>query len=1086
MRPCEHKPDRWLDHLYGLLNEAECRELADHVAQCPSCQQALSEAQRDQRRMARAACLFRNVPEFEAPAGEQPRIVAPAALETPSVSATLPLRKPVRRSLAQRLWPIWVAAAALLLAIFSGVEWHRRGTADREQAVADAKKQREAIEGKFVELKLQADADQQALGQQAKRDALRLSVIGPGQIHADAPSAYRVSARDLDGRVLAAKLEISLVRADSGDVIHRQTVDAAGEVDVVIPAGLKLTKDLRLEIAAKHGTREAVVREPVEAAPTTHVAHLALNKSTYQLGEVVFFRALALERYSLRPPTQTMPLKVALVNAKGENVLNVGVTADPSGIVSGELALVSSLPAGNYTVQIAAADPKVQIQAQRRSLEIVEQLGDLDILPQSTTYHPGQKAVFNVSARAADGKPLAEHSVSAKTDIANEPGVRATLVRALTNALGRAVLQFPIPDNFQGSRVNVAFEMRRPNKAGKFELIKVERSIAVAPSQLEVDIYPEGGELIAGLQQRVFFRVRTLSGETAAPDGALTLHSSKGLIAESKPGQSLGSFTFTPDPKETYTLRLPTGSGISEIKNPFEKLGIKAQGVVLRVPESVAPEANKSVRLEVQQAGPARQLLAVASCRGQVIAHQLLGASATRTEINLPSGVRGAVRITLYEVNEQRLIPLAERLIYRTPAQRLDIKATATNFESKQTAQVKIETRDESNAAATAWALALVVDDHYRAESRERNLPGHFLLAGDIGGDVADTPLLADDTPVSREAIDLFLGTFGWRRFVAPAQAEPAQFAKGESAPRLFSSVSATDEQARAQAVAEAGRELRKLQERIDHERQQLEDQRQTSAATLAAALTARGDFARLPMEYLRLAMGMLAAAAFLAGAIGMTIGLVRAARRRAATPAFAGAMGALGLCLALYFSTGFFQGADDQRPAGLLVAEGKPLPRIEVALDKNLAITTAAPWDGQVALADAARPTTPSAPKYAMDLSRSVAMAGSTAMLDTSRSQFTKHPEMQKRFQAAEKMQQTQSQPSADFGREFAHRHTNDLTGLQPTLLWQPRLRIENGQATLNFDVPPAPASYRVLIYGHTTDGRLGFSESRIDVKAK
>src|SRR5262245_51956569 len=263
---CNHNADRWLDHLYGLLNEAESRELADHVAQCRSCQAVLAEAQRDQQRMARAACLFRNVPEFEAPADEQPRVAAPAAMETPAVPATLSLRKPVRRSLAQRLWPIWVAAAALLLAIFSAVEWHRRGTADREQAVAGAKQQRDAIEGKFVELRLQADADRQAQWRQAKRDAFRLSVIGPGQIHADAPSAYRVAARDLDGRALDAKLDIRLVRADSGDVVHHQTMDAAGEVDVVIPAGLKLTKDLRLEVAAKHGAREAEIREPITAA----------------------------------------------------------------------------------------------------------------------------------------------------------------------------------------------------------------------------------------------------------------------------------------------------------------------------------------------------------------------------------------------------------------------------------------------------------------------------------------------------------------------------------------------------------------------------------------------------------------------------------------------------------------------------------------------------------------------------------------------------------------------------------------------------------------------------------------------------
>src|SRR5262245_8471619 len=402
MNVCEHNADRWLDYLYGLLNEAQSRELADHAAQCESCRAAMAEAQLDQRRMARAACLFRNVPEFEAPDDEQPRITAPAASKASPTPATLPLPNHVRRSLAQRLWPIWVAAAALLLAIFSGVEWHRRGMADRDQAVADAKKQRQAIDDRFAELKLRAHAEEQAIWDVAKRGAFRLSLIGPGQIHADGPSVYRAAVRDLDGRAFDAKLQVQLVRADSGDVIHRQTVDAEGEVDLVIPAGLKLTKDMRLEVFAKQhdllGAREAQIRESIQAAPATHVVHLALNKSTYQLGEAMFFRALALERYSLRPPAQGMPLKVALVNAKGETVLNVGVTADQSGIASGEFALLSSLPSGSYTVQVAPVDSKLPIQTQSRVVEIVERLADLDVVPQAATYRPGDKATLNVSA----------------------------------------------------------------------------------------------------------------------------------------------------------------------------------------------------------------------------------------------------------------------------------------------------------------------------------------------------------------------------------------------------------------------------------------------------------------------------------------------------------------------------------------------------------------------------------------------------------------------------------------------------------------------------------------------------------------
>src|SRR5438876_11675648 len=100
MGPCERNADRWLDHLYGLLSHEESLELTDHLALCPSCRASLAEAERDQRRMAKAARVIRSIPEFHLPDETN----TPASVPAPAAPATVPFFKP-RRSLARRLRP---------------------------------------------------------------------------------------------------------------------------------------------------------------------------------------------------------------------------------------------------------------------------------------------------------------------------------------------------------------------------------------------------------------------------------------------------------------------------------------------------------------------------------------------------------------------------------------------------------------------------------------------------------------------------------------------------------------------------------------------------------------------------------------------------------------------------------------------------------------------------------------------------------------------------------------------------------------------------------------------------------------------
>src|SRR5262249_21277470 len=129
--------------------------------------------------------------------------------------------------------------------------------------------------------------------------------------------------------------------------------------------------------------------------------------------------------------------------------------------------------------------------------------------------------------------------------------------------------------------------------SSQFEIVlsdvKVEKQRAVAaaaplrvvPSRLEVEFHPEGGRLIAGVTNRVYYRVRTPVGETVAPDGHVILFSSDDILYDSEREQSAGVFEFVPDPAENYSLRISSPMQM-DIDHPFADIGIHKEGVLVR------------------------------------------------------------------------------------------------------------------------------------------------------------------------------------------------------------------------------------------------------------------------------------------------------------------------------------------------------------------------------------------------------------------------------------------------------------------------------------------------------------------------
>lgn len=116
-------------------------------------------------------------------------------------------------------------------------------------------------------------------------------------------------------------------------------------------------------------------------------------------------------------------------------------------------------------------------------------------------------------------------------------------------------------------------------------------------------------------------------------------------------------------------------------------------------------------------------------------------------------------------------MPLAERLIYRQPAASVNLKITADHqqYVPGGTARITFETTDAAGKPVDTVVGVSITDDSVleMIERREQapRLPVMVLLEGDVR-ELADAHVYLDpEDPQAPLAVDLLLGTQGWRRF---------------------------------------------------------------------------------------------------------------------------------------------------------------------------------------------------------------------------------------------------------------------------------------------------------------------------------
>ena len=197
-----------------------------------------------------------------------------------------------------------------------------------------------------------------------------------------------------------------------------------------------------------------------------------------------------------------------------------------------------------------------------------------------------------------------------------------------------------------------------------------------------------------------------------------------------------------------------------------------------------------------------RPVAVMAVCRGVVVGQELVSPAVFQNEfeaggpevfVPVAETAEGVIRLTVYDYSAQPPTPVAERLVYRRPARRLSIQPTTpkTAYSPGDAVNLAVSVGDERGRPQSAVLGAAVVDEAALSLVRDRSasLTTHFWLMGqidDVRG-LEDANFYLSDGSEAEQALDLLLGTQGWRRFTTvPAEQLAQASAAGQAGRDAF------------------------------------------------------------------------------------------------------------------------------------------------------------------------------------------------------------------------------------------------------------------------------------------------------------
>ncbi len=342
-------------------------------------------------------------------------------------------------------------------------------------------------------------------------------------------------------------------------------------------------------------------------------------------------------------------------------------------------------------------------------------------------------------------------------------GIAVDSLEIRKNKEGRYQFTYLLPKNVVKTKLELKFDQDGQN-GNRFGTINShEQTIVVNKNYLDLQFFPEGGELIDGLQARIGFKALDYNNKGKHVSGIIVDESDHKITGFSSNTLGMGVFGMTPKIGKTYFGKVEDESGII-YKYPLPK--VNRTGYALMV-QQFKEHINIRV-LENQNTSDSLWVKTTSRGVGYHNFNMALHNGRFNVALEKKSLPEGIIKISICDKNEHIV---SERLFFNfKKEERLLIKANThiSNYGQRDRTVLYINTFAVDSVPEYSNLSVLVLDKSALGEMQNEkdNIRSFFLLNSELKGTIESPGQYFNGHNANRyRDMDALMLTQGWRNY---------------------------------------------------------------------------------------------------------------------------------------------------------------------------------------------------------------------------------------------------------------------------------------------------------------------------------
>ena len=490
--------------------------------------------------------------------------------------------------------------------------------------------------------------------------------------------------------------------------------------------------------------------------------HLHLDKPFYSVGDEIWFKAYLVNAEENKLSLLSKVMYVDLIDER-DSIQKTIILPLENGLASGNISLSDSVfTAGVY--QIRAYTNWMRNAGEPYFFHKTIPIGDafnsalIANAGFNITSKNDQKSISaKVSYKDFNQNLLVNKDVSYQLIYKDELLFSG---QGKTNQQGEINLNYTLKKSEDPEQLILKTTIKKNEVSSIARIFKV----SVAKQGIDIQFFPEGGNLVHNIRSKVAFKAIGADGLGLTVEGYIEDQNHQKIADIKVDHAGMGMFAIIPEPGKNYTAKINYNrqEKIVPLPKAIDKgyvLSLNHFGnneLIMRIDCSTSMIDSKEVVLVAQSNGVVRYVSKFKMDKATVSA-------------KLPKEpfTDGITQFTLFSPN---FIPVAERLVFLQQQHKLNVAVVANKniYKKREKVNLTIQVADfEQKGVVGSYSMAVVNQDKVNAnEDDETTILSNLLLTSDLKGYIEKPNYYFTDIDQQKiKALDVLMLTQGWRRF---------------------------------------------------------------------------------------------------------------------------------------------------------------------------------------------------------------------------------------------------------------------------------------------------------------------------------